>query len=221
MNAQTKENAFVQAVRSSTLWMPPIQEYNPFKRYNPIRPLVFEYNKRVMNSYLGKVMDERFAARVRHRKESSKRSRPIIDLAFESYTKESKIDDSVTRLSPQFRDEAMDHIKVFMFGGHDTSSSTLCFVVYALQENPQVFEKLMREYDDILGKDVDQTASKIKADPYLINRLPYTAACIKEALRLWPPASSVRQGQKGRYIYHEGKKYPTEGEQPPQPSLSL
>lgn len=63
----------------------------------------------------------------------------------------------------------------------------------------------------MFGSDVTQTARRIKEDPYLINKLPYTVAIIKETLRLWPPASSVRIGEPGFFIHHDGKQYPTDG----------
>ena len=69
----------------------------------------------------------------------------------------------------------------------------------------------MKEYDDVFGPDINQTAARIKKDSYLINKLPYTVAIIKETLRLWPPASSVRKGVPGFWLHYEGKQYPTEG----------
>ena len=105
----------------------------------------------------------------------------------------------------------MGHIKVFMFAGHDTTSSTICFAAYELAEHPEAMQKVRHEYDEVFGTDVSETAQKIKDDPYIINRLPYTAAVIKEVLRLWPPASSVRMGEPGFFLNYEGKKYPTKG----------
>ncbi|KAK4695417.1 hypothetical protein P7C71_g2337, partial [Lecanoromycetidae sp. Uapishka_2] len=71
--------------------------------------------------------------------------------------------------------------------------------------------KVRAEYDDVFGVNVQQTAQRIKDDPYLLNKLPYSVAIIKEILRLYPPASSVRQGVPGFFLHHDGKQYPTEG----------
>lgn len=73
--------------------------------------------------------------------------------------------------------------------------------------------KVRTEYDDVFGKDIKQTAQKVKDNPYLLNKLPYSVAIIKEILRLYPPASSVRKGMPGFFLHHDGKQYPTEGMQ--------
>lgn len=168
-----------------------------------------------MNRFLGKVMDERFAARGRNGNGTSQHSRSILDLAFDSYVKDYQADLDMTKLNAEFRQTVMDHIKIFMFAGHDTSSSTICYVVYELSKRPDVLAKLLREYNEVLGEDAAQTASKIKEDPHVINRMPYSLAVIKETLRLWPPGNSVRKGVPGQYIFHDGKQYPTDGMCPP------
>jgi len=115
-------------------------------------------------------------------------------------------------LDPAFKTAALDHIKVFMFGGHDTTSSTICYVAYALSRHPEALKKVRQEYDEVFGPEVWQTAARIKEDPYIINKLPYTVAIVKECLRLWPPASSVRVGGPGQFVHYDGKQYPIEGD---------
>lgn len=71
--------------------------------------------------------------------------------------------------------------------------------------------KLRAEHDAVLGS-VTETAKKLREHPYLLNRLPYTAAVIKEVLRLFPPASAMRGGERNVYLKDErGNLYPTEG----------
>lgn len=41
----------------------------------------------------------------------------------------------------------------------------------------------------------------MKTDPYILNRLDYTHAVIRETLRLWPAASSTRTGFPGYKAY--------------------
>ena len=169
-----------------------------------------------MNKFLGKVMDDRFAAGFGNKatvngKDGKKQPRPIVDLALEAYTKEFGTSAATAgKIDPAFRAAMMDHIKVFMLAGHDTTSSTICYAAHALSKHPESLAKVLKEYDDVFGSDVTQTATRIKEDPYLINKLPYTVAIIKETLRLWPPASSVRKGEPGFFIHYDGKQYPTE-----------
>ena len=185
---------------------------NPLMWFNPIRSFVYERNRRAMHKFLGDVMNDRFIKGYENQsKDKKKHARPIIDLAFDAYMKDYGGARSTKTLDPAFKEAAMDHIKTFMFAGHDTTSSTICYMVHAMAEHPEALEKVLQEYDEVFGPDVTQTAARIKEDPYLLNRLPYTTAIMKEALRLWPPASGVRQGEPGVYINHDGKQYPTEG----------
>lgn len=213
MHAQTSENEFVTAFRNQLTWLPDQTEINPLKKINPLRPFMIKYNEWRMDKYLMKIMSQRFSSRsetgpTEHRK----RGRPIIDLALDSY-KESgdAVKGHLDRA--EFQKAALQHIKVFMFAGHDTTSSTICWVAYALSQYPDCLGRFRQECDEVFGPDVSQTAQKIQEQPHLISYMQYSAAVIKEALRLWPAASSVRRGESGFFLHHEGKQYQTyEGE---------
>ena len=87
-------------------------------------------------------------------------------------------DETGGRLSDQ---EVRDQVMTLMFAGHDTSTSTLTFLVYELAHNPHVLERLMAELDEVLG---DKTPSL----QTLIGDLPYLEMVLAETLRLYPPA---------------------------------
>ena len=210
MHAQTSENEFVSAFRNQLHWLMNSQELNPFKLFNPIRPIVFQYNIWKMERYLSRVMDERFASRSEIQDSKLKKHRPIIDLAMDAYIAEQG--NTAKGIDATFRRFALDQIKTFMFAGHDTTSSTICYVAHMLSLHPEHLRRVRQEYDDVFGTDIPQTAQLIKKDPYLLNKLPFTVAVIKEVLRLFPAASSVRKGLPGFYVHHDGRQYPTEGE---------
>ena len=211
MNAQTTENEFVRAFRNSLDWLPHFDTLNPFVIFNPVRQIVYWRNTRIMNRYLMDIMDKRFANRVKDPAVGSKkRAKPVIDLALDSYTEEDGQKQG-KKVNRSFQEEALKHIRVFMFGGHDTSSSTACWTAYVLANHPECLRKFRHECDEVFGPDPSQGARQIQDDPHLINRLPYTLALIKETLRLWPAASSVRLGQRDFFINYEGRQYPTEG----------
>lgn len=207
MHAQTSKNAFVTAFLSQVSWLLPTGTVNPFRIFNPLRPLVFQYNIGRMNKFVSKVIDERFASRSIASKTNQKK-RPIIDLALDAYLSET----NSTKVDATFKRFARDQIKVFMFAGHDTTSSTICYIAYMLSKHPDALRNVLQEYDNVFGKDIGQTAQAIKADPYLLNKLPYSVAVIKETLRLFPPASTVRAGVPGFFLHYDGNQYPTEGE---------
>lgn len=127
MNAQTSENEFVSAFKHPLLWLPKSPDFNPFSLFNPYRLIVYEINRRKMNKFLGKVMDERFATAYRNTPERNEKSgrrqpRPVIDLALDAYMKEFGTNAAQAgKIDPAFRAAMMDHIKVFLFAGHDTT----------------------------------------------------------------------------------------------------
>ncbi len=214
MHAQASENDFVSAFRNQLAWLPKDNEVNPFVLWNPMRPIVFQYNKWRMERFIGKALDERFSSRPDKEvtnDSKTKCSRPIIDLALDAYHKEEGAKHTTTGIDATFKSFAMDQIKTFMFAGHDTTSSTISYIAYALSDHPEALRKVRQEYDEVFGTNVEQTPHLIKENPYLLNKLPYTVAIIKEILRLYPPASTVRKGLPGFSLHHDGKQYPTEG----------
>jgi cytochrome P450 len=68
-----------------------------------------------------------------------------------------------------------------MFAGHDTSTSTLAFLMYELARHPEVVEKLQREQDELLAGAVPDIES-------LERKMPYLDMVLDEVLRLYPPA---------------------------------
>ena len=76
--------------------------------------------------------------------------------------------------------ELRDQVMHLLFGGHDTSSSTLSFLVYELARHPGVAARIRDEQDRVLGgrpATVDQ----------LISALPELDMALDETLRLYPP----------------------------------
>lgn len=94
----------------------------------------------------------------------------------------------------EFKGFAIDQMKAFLLAGHDTTSSALACTYYLLGQHPAAVQKLRKEFDDIFGSDTRLTAELIIREPHLVNKLDFAAASIKEALRLSPPVSAVRQG---------------------------
>jgi len=84
-------------------------------------------------------------------------------------------------------------------------------IFYFLSQNPSVRQKAVTELDEVFGKDLQATATKIKDDPYILNKLHYNHAVMKEVLRLFPPANTVRVGSPSVQITdtNTGKEYPT------------
>jgi cytochrome P450 len=76
--------------------------------------------------------------------------------------------------------ELRDQIMHLLFGGHDTTSSTLSFLMYELARNPQVLERLTDELDRVL-------AGRAPSTDELLGELPFLSMVVDETLRLYPP----------------------------------
>jgi cytochrome P450 len=93
--------------------------------------------------------------------------------------------------------EIRDQVMTLMFAGHDTSTSTLTFMLHELARHPEALAKLHEEQDRVLGgatPSVDQ----------LEKEMPYLEMVLDEVLRLYPPAwigprRAVREFEFGGY----------------------
>jgi cytochrome P450 len=77
--------------------------------------------------------------------------------------------------------EVRDQLMTLMFAGHDTSTSTLTFLMYELARRPDVIDELQAEQDRVLGGGLPDIEK-------LEREMPYLDAVIDEVLRLYPPA---------------------------------
>ena len=211
MQAQTSQSELVSAFRNQVRWIPDVNGMNPFKKYNPVRPFVYWYNTRKMNSILGKVLDDRFASRrANTQQESSASGKPIIDLALDNYLNDGK-QRSSDKIDPTFKEFAVDQIKLFLFAGHDTTSTTSCYMYHLLSKNSSALHRARKELDDVLGLDIAQGPQILAEYPHILNKLNYCNAVLKETLRLYPPVSSARTGEPGFFLEQDGVQYPTDG----------
>ena len=111
-----------------------------------------------------------------------------------------------------FKKFTMSQIKLFLFSGHDTTSSTVCYIFYILANNPTVLAQVRSEHASVIGLDASKTASTIASAPFLLNRLPYTIAVVKEVLRMFPAVSGTRAGEHNFSVTDDtGRHFPTDG----------
>jgi len=184
---------------------------NLLERWHPLRPLMRRWNARQMVLYVLRELDYRFVHNRKNNDLMNKaRRKTIIVLALQNYLAEDRGEGE--GMDETFKNAAICQIRTFLFAGHDTSSSTLCYCYHLLSLHPHVLRRMVDELDTILGKNVGQAASRIAGNPHLLNQLTYTFATIKETLRLYPPASSTRIGEPGFSVtLPDGRQCPTEG----------
>lgn len=122
---------------------------------------------------------------------TDQKKKTIVDLAIKYVDKD---DPGASKEKPdaQFLDRLIANLKAFIFAGHDTTSSTICFMTKLLQDHPECLAKLREEHDSVLGPNPNDATAILQASPHLLYSLPYTLAVIKETLRLYPLAATVR-----------------------------
>jgi cytochrome P450 len=77
--------------------------------------------------------------------------------------------------------EIRDQVMTLMFAGHDTSTSTLTFMLHELARHPEVVRRLQEEQDRVLGGETP-TAQQLEKE------MPFLEMVLDEVLRLYPPA---------------------------------
>ncbi|GAV06330.1 hypothetical protein RvY_16341-3 [Ramazzottius varieornatus] len=91
-------------------------------------------------------------------------------------------------------DEVLAQSIIFFVAGFETSATTLTFMTYLLAIHPEIQEKLRKEIDQAIGKDVPPTYD-------LISRIPYLDQCINETLRMYPPATRTERENSEEWTY--------------------
>lgn len=192
-------------------WLTFGADINPFIRYNPVRPLVFWFNSRRMNKYVTRKIDARFAELQSEDRNDSDGNKSIIDLVLTAYLSE-KAGGEPQEMDAQFRRFTMNQIKLFIFSGHDTTSSTVCYIFYVLATNAAILARVRAEHTLVFGSDTLEAASMIISKPSLLNKIPYTVAVIKEVLRMYPAVSGTRAGEPNFSVTDDANRsFPTEG----------
>lgn len=93
--------------------------------------------------------------------------------------------------------EVRDQVMTLMFAGHDTTTSTVTFMLHELARHPKVLAKLCEEQDRLLG-------GKPPTVDQFEREMPYLEMVVDEVLRLYPPAwigprRAVREFEFGGY----------------------
>ena len=187
---------------------------NTFVRWNPFRPLFQWYYVRIMDRNIGRQLEICFEAHQgldRPATKEDSRYQTVVDLALNQHVEGQSPTHATRDMDAEFKSFAISQMKVFILAGHDTTSSTLCYIFYLLSCNLSALRRVQAEHDKAFGSDLAQMKEEISASPHLLNRLPFTLAVIKETLRLFPVASSTRDGEPGFSLTQDGQIFPTDG----------
>ncbi|KAK8085720.1 hypothetical protein PG997_006991 [Apiospora hydei] len=147
---------------------------------------------------LGDIVRRNFEAKKRaaatssgtHQQPPPNKSRSVLALSLQE----------VETLTPEIIEETCDQLKTFLFAGHDTTSTTIMWALYELSRTPHALKRVYEELDALFGHENGGASNPAVVRRKLlehggddiVRRLTYIGAVIKEVLRLYPPAGSVR-----------------------------
>jgi len=78
-------------------------------------------------------------------------------------------------------EELVDNLRLLVLAGHETSASTMAWMIAKLAERPDVWDKLSAEA---------AAAGELPRTPKELRRFPYAEAVFRETLRLHPPVTT-------------------------------
>ncbi|KAI0886539.1 cytochrome P450 4V3 [Annulohypoxylon maeteangense] len=166
------------------------------------------------NRDIRNVLLPQIESKIRSDSSTSVQRKTVVDLAVK-YVEKDDSGASKEKLDDVFIDRLIANLKAFMFAGHDTTSSTICFMIKLLQDDPDALAKVRAEHDSVFGPDPEKAAEILTTSPHLLYSLPYTVGVIKETLRLYPLAATVRDSKAapGFALTVPGSptRYPMEG----------
>lgn len=171
-----------------------------------------------MNTYIREELEKLFQETKREMspgasEQKTKSIKSVAMLALEAYMADNQNVGVLKneRLEQSFADYATYQIRIFLFAGTDTTASMMVYIYHRLAQHPEWLNKLRKEHDDIFGPDPTSVASALKQNPSLLNSCKVTLAFIKETLRLYSPAGTMRSGLPGHTITDlQGNKQPVD-----------
>ncbi|KFY30605.1 hypothetical protein V493_01799 [Pseudogymnoascus sp. VKM F-4281 (FW-2241)] len=175
---------------------------------SPFRMPKLWYYNRILHNELHSLISKQLTNH-----ESIDGPKTINKLAVKTYLKDfGGRNDMSDDVHSEFLDITVQNLKIFLFAGHDTTATTLCYIYYYLYHHPDVLKKVLAEHDSVFSTDLSKTPQQISDNPLLLNQLPYTTAVIKECLRLEPPVGSVRAGSPNLLLTQPetGQRLPTD-----------
>ncbi|KAF1845155.1 putative cytochrome P450 [Cucurbitaria berberidis CBS 394.84] len=194
--------------------------WDPRILLNPLRIPVQWYYGRVTALFIRQELQKRFEEMKTDRATiggtlgRARKAKSVIALALEEYitmkheTNKEAFDSM--ELDKDFAQIAANQIRLFIFAGNDSTATTIVYTYHMLFQHPSVLAKVREEHDAIFGRGPD-AGDRLRDNPVLINLCRYTLAVVKETLRLYPPASSIREGLTGVSLTdREGNVIPTE-----------
>ncbi|OHF04466.1 cytochrome P450 [Colletotrichum orchidophilum] len=169
---------------------------------------------RVLDNHIKRQINARFRTLLQnraHNRDKAERFQSVLDSALESWLAQPG-NAGRTELDAEYLAVMTRNMRMFFFAGYDSSAATIVYCLHNIFSRPSILARVRAEHDSVLGTDASAAPARITENPALLNALPLTNACIKESLRLFPPAGGIRQGCADLILKDAaGNAYPTDG----------
>ncbi|KAJ8674728.1 hypothetical protein QAD02_010514 [Eretmocerus hayati] len=153
-----------------------LHQFDMFFRFSPLYKkhqecvrILHEFSNKVIqerkNAISEKVIDE-------NANEESRKRPAFLDLLIEASKNGSVLSDNDIR----------EEVDTFMFEGHDTTSTAVCWTLYLLGCHSEIQDRVVEELETIFSEGDRQRRPNLKD----LKNMKYLDKCIKEALRLYP-----------------------------------
>ncbi|KAJ2900160.1 hypothetical protein MKZ38_002574 [Zalerion maritima] len=185
------------------------------KRLSPWRRYKIWANQRYMDRILMPQIERELHRSKDEENTGATAQKTVLELSVKTTKEEMGPGADISELDPMFVKTLLAQLKIFLFAGHDTTATSLCWIWHELGRNPDALETMRKEHDEIFGKDVGKAREMLEREPALVNRCPYTNGVVKEGLRLHPNIASARLGSKSINLRNvpgfPNTSFPTEG----------
>lgn len=123
-----------------------------------------------MNTYIGNEFQKRWKLYQENNEDEFNTS--IMDLAIESYINaEPPGTRRMEKLDNEFVKIVTRQIRLFLFAGHDTTSSAIVYCFHLLASNPSTLQRIREEHAKIFDSESSQLPSLISSNPRVLNNL--------------------------------------------------
>mmetsp|Transcript_18641 Transcript_18641/g.46726 ORF Transcript_18641/g.46726 Transcript_18641/m.46726 type:complete len:363 (+) Transcript_18641:2-1090(+) len=97
-------------------------------------------------------------------------------------------------------EQIVDNVLTFLFAGQDSTAAAMATLLCFLNANPRCKKKLVQEIDEVVGDD--------QLEWEHLSRLQYLDWCIKEGMRLVPPAGGIVRTANGDQLLQDKWRIP-------------
>nr|XP_003411242.1 cytochrome P450 4B1 [Loxodonta africana] len=194
-----RDNSYYLAVSDLTLLMQ--QRVDSFQYHNDFIYWLTPHGRRflracqVAHDHTDQVIRERKAA-LQDEKEQEKiqkrRHLDFLDILLGAW------DENGSKLSDE---DLRAEVDTFMFAGHDTTTSGICWFLYCMARYPEHQDRCREEIREILGD-----RDTVQWDD--LGKMTYLTMCIKESFRLYPPVPQVYRQLSKPVNFVDGRSLP-------------